>query len=414
MTMPSLVLPHGGKLIDRTAEGKERAELLDRFAGYPAVEIDRLAASDIELLATGAFSPLKGFMGRDDYESVLASNRLASGLPWTIPVTLSVSRRAAKRVSSAGDVALICPENETRAVLHLEDVFEHPKERESVQVYGTSDFAHPGVARLYGRGEVLLGGSITVVSLPKHGTLLEYRHAPAETRAAFSERGWKRIAGFQTRNPIHRAHEYIQKCALEIVDGLFLQPLVGDTKADDIPAEVSIRSYEVVTSRYYPKDRVFLGAFPGYMRYAGPREAVFHALVRKNYGCSHFIVGRDHAGVGDYYGPFDAHKIFESFGPDEIGITPLFFDHTFYCRDCEGMSSPKTCPHSLGSRCLLSGKRVRELLAEGKTPPTEHTRPEVAEILVEAYRKANGASNSEPEGERTPAGSSCAKVKKGG
>jgi sulfate adenylyltransferase len=401
-------------LVNRVAEAEGRAELLERCGDLPEVEIDRLAASDIELIATGAFSPLEGFIGREDYESVLASSRLASGLPWPIPVTLPVARDVVAGLKLSSEVVLVCKENGAKAVLHLEEVFDQPKEREAALVYGTTDSAHPGVARLYGRGEVLLSGKIALLSGPEHRTLVKYRHTPAETRAVFDERGWKRIAGFQTRNPIHRAHEYIQKCALEIVDGLFLHPLVGDTKAGDVPAEVSIRSYEVVTERYYPKERVFIGTFPAYMRYAGPREAVFHALVRKNYGCTHFIVGRDHAGVGSYYGPFDAHKIFESFDSEEVEIIPLFFDHTFYCHDCEGMCSPKTCPHPAGSRCLLSGRKVRELLAEGKTPPAEHTRPEVARMLVEAYRKTNGASGAGSKDEHPAAGTSRGTTKKGG
>jgi len=376
--------PHGGRLIDRRSSGIVAETLDEKAKVLPRVVPSAWEISDLEMIATGGFSPLEGFMLRDDYESVLDVKRLANGLPWTIPVTLAVEKPLADSLKEGSDVALADSSGVTLAVLHLEEKFAHDREKEAVQVFGTRDSLHPGVKRVISSPEVLLGGKVSVIRLPKHSDFLSYRLEPAETRRRFRERGWKRVAGFQTRNPIHRAHEYIQKCALETVDGLFVHPLVGETKEDDLPADVRIRSYEVVLSKYYPKDRTLLGVLPMAMRYAGPREAILHAIVRKNYGCTHFIVGRDHAGVGQYYGPFDAHYIFDEFDEDEIGIRPLFFDNAFYCKTCSAMATFKTCPHDSGHHLSLSGTKVRELLSRRTLPPVEVTRPEVAEVLIEA------------------------------
>jgi sulfate adenylyltransferase len=311
--------------------------------------------------------------------------RLASGAPWTIPITLSVSDKQADQLRERSDVALYQGDH-LLAVLHLAEKFTYDKQAEAQNVYGTTDDAHPGVRAIYDQGDWLLGGRISLLNRPGNPSFVQYRRDPAQTRALFRERGWRRVVAFQTRNPVHRAHEYIQKCALEIADGLLLHPIVGETKADDVPADVRIRSYEAILNHYYPAVRTVLSVLPAAMRYAGPREAIFHALIRKNYGCSHFIVGRDHAGVGNYYGTYDAHHIFDEFEPHELGITPLFFDHTFYCRACDGMASTKTCPHGQSDHVTLSGTRVRELLGAGELPPVEFSRPEVAQVLIEAYR----------------------------
>ena len=374
---------HGGTLVNRIVEGQERNRLLESSARFPSIELDQWALSDVEMIAIGGFSPLDGFLTRRDYESVVANRRLASGLVWTIPVTLAVSQEQARGLS--GDVALTS-RGTVVAVLRVEDAYAPDKSREAQQVLGTTDSAHPGVKRLEATGEVYLGGRLSVVNRPPAATFAPYRLDPKDTRRLFAERGWTRIVAFQTRNPIHRAHEYLQKCALEICDGMLLHPIVGETKGDDMPAAVRMKSYEVLLAHYYPKDRVILAVNPASMRYAGPREAIFHALIRKNYGCTHFIVGRDHAGVGKFYGTYDAQRIFEEFSPQEIGITPLCFENAAYCTVCGSMVSSKTCPHAPEHHVSLSGTKVRELLQSGTPPPSEVSRPEVAAVLNEAMR----------------------------
>jgi len=378
-----IITSHGGRLVNRIVQGSEREQLLGRAGGLPRLELDAWALSDIECLAIGAFSPLEGFMTRADYEGVVANRRLASGVVWTIPVTLGVGAEQAKTLN--GDIALAA-NGEIVAVLHLEDVFTPDKGREAEAVFRTTDASHPGVARLQAAGATYLGGRLSVVNRPTPSTFLPYRLDPAETRRLFAERGWQRIVAFQTRNPVHRAHEYIQKCALEICDGMLLHPIIGETKGDDISAEVRMRSYEVLLEHYYPKDRVILAVNPASMRYAGPNEAIFHALIRKNYGCTHFIVGRDHAGVGKFYGTYDAQRLFDAFTPEELGITPLRFENTAYCRVCGAMVSSKTCPHGAEQQVSLSGTKVRELLQGGQAPPPEVSRPEVAQVLIEAMK----------------------------
>jgi sulfate adenylyltransferase len=381
-----LIAPHGGELKINYASEAERVELQKRALSLPQIPVGSRQLADLEMLAIGAYSPLDGFLTRADYLSVVNELHLSNGLPWSIPITLAVTREQAANLKEGSQVALVDAQGVLLAVLTIEEKYHYDKQHEARQVYRTEEEAHPGVKVLYEQGDVLLGGPVRVVQLQQQ-TFAQYRYTPTQSRALFQERGWKRIVAFQTRNPVHRAHEYIQKCALETVDGLYLHPLVGDTKGDDIPADVRMRCYEVLLENYYPANRVILGVLPAAMRYAGPREAVFHALLRKNYGCSHFIVGRDHAGVGNYYGTYDAHHIFTNFDPAKLGITPMFFDHTFFCRVCDAMASSKTCPHDREQHVILSGTKVRQLLRSGEIPPREFSRPEVAKILVEAMRE---------------------------
>ena len=394
----SPIPPHGGTLVDRVLRGPEREQALERLPGLRRVELAPTAVADLEMIGVGALSPLTGFMGEADYRRVVDELRLSSGLVWSLPITLAVSAEVARTIRPDEEIALVEPGGRALALMTVREQFTYDKRREAAQVYRTTDEAHPGVARVYAQGEVLLGGEVWVINKPSDQSFAEFRFTPAETRQLFRDRGWKRIVGFQTRNPIHRAHEYLQKAALETVDGLFLNPLVGETKGDDIPAEVRMRSYLRLLELYYPKDRVVLGVFPAAMRYAGPREAIFHAICRKNYGCTHFIVGRDHAGVGKYYGTYDAQRIFDEFKPEELGIIPLFFEHTFYCKACGSMASYKTCPHDDAQHLILSGTKVRELLRAGERPPVEYTRPEVADILIEAMRQDGRAAGQVPAG----------------
>jgi sulfate adenylyltransferase len=369
-----LIDPHGGKLVDRTGPRPEGVEKLEQIALTPR------ELSDLDMLASGALSPLEGFMARHDYERVVDEMRLANGVPWALPVCLSVDNEP-----HGDQVALTDAEGNALAVLDVEQAYEYDREREADRCFGTTDEAHPGVARLYRQKPLYLAGRVTVFERVEP-SFPELALDPAETRATFAERGWRRVVGFQTRNPIHRAHEYLTKGALETVDGLLIHPLVGETKSDDVPAATRVECYRILVERYYPQERVLVAAFPAAMRYAGPREAIWHAICRKNYGCSHFIVGRDHAGVGDYYGTYDAQRIFDEFEHHELDIEPMFFEHAFFCRVCGQMATPKTCPHGGDDHVFLSGTKVRELLANGQLPPAEFSRPEVAEVLIDAYR----------------------------
>lgn len=378
--------PHGGALELRLASDDERAELLAKASALPTIEAkSRRVASDLELLAVGALSPNRGFMNEADYNSVVQEMRLASGLPWSLPVTLSATEEEAQGLSS-GSQAAITFEGRVVAVIDVEDVYRYDVRTEATATYRTADAEHPGVAYLQSQGPVYVGGDVTVLENVFGHEFAQYRLTPLQLREEIAQRGWKTVVAFQTRNPIHRAHEYLTKVALEMVDGLVIHPLVGGTKGDDIPADTRMKCYEVLMANYYPQNRVILSVFPAAMRYAGPREAIWHALLRKNYGMTHFIVGRDHAGVGTYYGTYDAQLIFEQFEPGELGIWPLKFEHSFYCTKCQSMGSDKTCPHGKEDRVFLSGTQVREMLTRGEVPPVEFTRPEVAQILIDDAR----------------------------
>ncbi len=385
------IKPHGGMLVNRIVSGKEKLKLQEKCGQMEKIILNPREVSDLDMIAVGAFSPLYGFMCQAEYLSVVEYGRLPRGFPWTIPITLGVDEKDADKFKAGCDIALYDQKENLLGVLHLHEKYLFDKEKEAKQVFRTTDSAHPGVNYLQKMGKVLLGGPVSMINRPPASPFDNYRLDPIETRTLFKEKGWTKIVAFQTRNPIHRAHEYIQKCALETVEGLLIHPLVGATKKDDIPASVRMDCYKTLIENYYPKDRVVLSIFPAAMRYAGPREAVFHALVRKNYGCTHFIVGRDHAGVGNYYGTYDAQQIFNSFSREEIDIVPLCFEHAFFCKKCNEMATPKTCPHTSGDRISLSGTAVRGMLKDGIMPPEEFSRPEVAKILIE-----NAHNNKSP------------------
>ena len=385
--------PHGGELVDRLAPEEQRDELLRRAEGLTKVVLGPRALSDLEMISTGVFSPLTGFMVSEDYDSVVETMRLKNGLVWSLPITLPIGEEEAGDIRVGEEIALADGTGRILATMIVEDRYSYDKEHEAQQVFGTTSDEHPGVAAVYRQKDVLLGGEVTLlVDDPNPKPFPEYHYGPRELRKVFAEKGWKRVVGFQTRNPVHRSHEYIQKSALEIVDGLLLNPLVGETRSADIPADVRMRSYETILDRYYPKDRTLLAVFPAAMRYGGPREAIFHAICRKNYGCTHFIVGRDHAGPGKdsqgnpFYGDYEAQHIFDEFEDDEIGLTPLFFEHAFFCLECQGMGTTKTCPHDSEYHVFISGTKVREMLSKGEYPPPEFSRPEVIEVLMEGQR----------------------------
>ncbi len=389
--MSDLVPPHGGQLKPLLLDQDEQAAELERAQSLLPVRMTSRETSDLIMLGIGAFSPLEGFMHRDDYLKVVQTMHLANGTLWPIPITLAVSKEQSGQIRIGQDIALIDDESDTlMATMTVEEKFTYDKHYEAKHVFRTEDQAHPGVAKVFAQSDIYLAGPVKVLSEGGYPERFGAFYArPAETRAIFAQLGWKKVAAFQTRNPIHRSHEYVTKIALEVSDGILIHPLVGKLKDDDIPAEVRMKCYEVLLENYYPRDRVICKVYPMEMRYGGPREAVLHAIFRQNFGCSHLIVGRDHAGVGNYYGPFDAQKIFDDFAADELAIKPLNIDWTFWCYKCEGMASTKTCPHGKEDRLLISGTKLREMLARGEKPAKEFSRPEVIEILIDYYRTIN-------------------------
>ncbi|NPD90333.1 MAG: sulfate adenylyltransferase [Asgard group archaeon] len=379
-----LILPHGGKIVDLVVKDEKiRFDLIEKAKTLTKVNLNERGLADLECIATGIYSPLTGFLEEKDYKSVLNEMRLTDGTIWPIPITLAVSEDVSSKFK-VGDEASLMWDDVHIGLMKVSSIYKPDKKEEAIKVYKTEDISHPGVDALYKTEDVYLGGEIQLIEELPHKEFNEYRFTPKHTRAIFEEKGWKTVVAFQTRNPIHRAHEHLQKIALEYVDGLFINPLVGATKKDDISASVRMESYNIILNSYYPRDRYFLGVYPANMRYAGPREAILHAISRQNYGCSHFIVGRDHAGVGDYYGTYEAQEIFDQFSKDELLITPLKFEHAFYCRICEQMVTKRTCPHGKDAHVFLSGTKVREMLNNGEMLPREFTRPEVAMILIDS------------------------------
>lgn len=380
---------HGGPLVHAVAQQPDRERWLEDAPKLPSLEIGACTAADLECIATGAYSPLRGFMGRADYESVLKEMHLESGTAWTLPITLTATEDQVDTIGRADEVVLTS-NGEPLAILHVEEIFTYDRQAEARHVYRTEDPAHPGVASLATQGSHLIGGPISLIGLPSRRAFPSRRITPLQMRREFASRGWRQVAGFQTRRPMHRAHEYLTKCVLETVDGLLLHALASGTKVDNVSAKTRLGAYQALIDDFYPAARVILGVFPATMRYAGPREAVFHALCRKNYGCTHFIVGRDHAGFSSYYGSFEAHTIFDEFTPEELGIAPVLVDHAFWCRLCSQMATAKTCPHSPEERVALSGTEVRRRLTAGESVPQEFTRPQVAEVLREAMQAEHG------------------------
>ena len=402
--MNGLLSPHGGKLVERQVRGAEREERLHQARLLPAVTLDAWELAQVEMFATGALSPLEGFLREADYDSVVDRMQLSDGTVWPLPVTLSLTEGEADLWREGKDLALKTPDGQQVAVLHQPELFPYNRMVEAKLVYGTTDPSHPGVARVLAQGPYYVGGRLSVLDLPGSREYAEYRLTPAQTRQEFARRGWQQVVGFQATGPIHRAHEYLLRCALETADGLMIHPAVGKDDGEDLPAAIRLRCIRALLDHYFPLDRAMLVVNPMVTRFGGPREAIFHAILRQNYGCSHFIIGRDLASVGKFYGPMDAQKIFERYGREQLAVTPLFFDNAFYCGACQGMATIKTCAHPISERVTLSGTAVRQILAEGKEPPPEFTRPEIAEILKEAY-PAPGEPAADASADRVKASS---------
>ena len=383
--MDYLIPPHGKKLVNRVLDEESKKEYNEKLKYLKKIFLNEREISDLYMISIGAFSPIEGFLNKEDYENVVKDMRLKNGIVWPIPITLSISQDEKEEIAKEKEIALFDSKNNCIGIMEVEEIYEYDKKKEALNVYKTDDEKHPGVSYLYSQEKYLIGGKVWMLNEPIWEEFKDFWYTPFQTRNIFIKKGWKKIVGFQTRNPIHRAHEFIIKTALEIVDGVFINPLVGQTKKDDVPAHVRMECYQILIDKYFPKDRVFMGVYGGYMRYAGPREAVLHAIVRKNFGCTHFIIGRDHAGVGNYYGPFDAQNIFNEFEKKEIEIEPLFFENAFYCRKCGEMRTIKTCPHNDEYHLSFSGSKMREMFRAGEIPPAEFIRPEIVNILMKWY-----------------------------
>ncbi len=386
--MSNLVSPHGGELVNRLVPEAEKAERLAEAEQLDRIPLSTREVSDLIMIGMGAFSPVIGFMDEADYLGSLRDMHLPNGTMWPIPITLAPPNGEADHIGEGEHVALVDGESgEIVGTMMVTSKYTYDKAEECKHVFGTNDPEHPGVAKTMAQGDVCIAGEVMVLSEGGYPERFPNEYArPAETRASFDENGWSTVVAFQTRNPLHRSHEYLTKVALEIADGLFIHPIVGALKAGDIPAETRQACYDVLLENYYPKDRVELKVYPMEMRYAGPREAILHAIIRQNFGCSHLCVGRDHAGVGDYYGTYEAQEIFDDLAPDDLELEPLKFEHTYYCHACQGMASAKTCPHDSDQHVFISGTKLREMLANGERPPVEFSRPEVVEVLMKYYQ----------------------------
>lgn len=380
-----MITPHGGKLINLFAKEHELKDLEITAQKLKSITVSQRVLCDIEMLGLGAFSPLKGFTSKKDFNSIIKDVRLENGIIWPIPITLPINQDTYNEIKKEPKITLKNEKDDAVAILKIEDIYEPDQNLEANCIFKTTDTNHPAVKHLFEAGKYYIAGEIKVLK-HTYNEFPEFNLGCEGTRQIFAKRGWNKIVAFQTRNPVHRAHEYLLKCALETVDGLLLHPTMGETKGDDIPASIRMKCYKK-TLEFFPKDRALLCIMPASMRYAGPKEAILHAIIRKNYGCTHFIVGRDHAGVGKYYGTYDAQKIFSEFKPEELGIQTIFFEHSFYCKACDGMSSFKTCPHDSSNHVILSGTKVREMLRNGETPPEEFTRPEIAQILIQSMKE---------------------------
>ena len=372
-----MINAYGGKLVNRVTNTNP--------SGLFSINISADLANDVENIADGIFSPLEGFLNKDDFESVVANGIFQApdgrSIQWTIPIVLDVDEETGKKMKESGDVLLKNPEGTGIAILHTGDVYSFDKKTTASGIYGTNDDSHPGVAKTCGMKDFLVGGKIDYIQKPNESEIRKYRMTPVETREAFSKAGWKKIVAFQTRNPPHVAHEILQKTAITTRDGVFVNPLIGKKKSGDFKDDVIIKSYETMIENYYPKNRCILGTLHTEMKYAGPKEAIHHAIMRQNYGCTHIIIGRDHAGVGNFYDPFAAQKIFDDY-PD-LEIAPIFFPAFFYCKKCLTFTNPKACPHDEESREQISGTKLRSLIKEGKAPSEFILRPEVAKLIIE-------------------------------
>ena len=373
MSEDNSIKPHGGVLINRTID--------EEPTGLISIQISEDLGNDVENIADGIFSPLEGFLGQQDFESVVSKGRLANGLAWTIPIVLDVDEQTASKIKDAGDILLENPHGIRIAVLHVEETYSFDKEKTALGIYGTNDLSHPGVAKTMSMKEYLVGGKIDLICRPEQTEIRKYRLTPIQTREAFAKAGWKTICAFQTRNPPHVAHEMLQKTSITTRDGVFVNPIIGKKKSGDFVDEVIVKCYETMIESYYPENRCRLGTLHTEMKYAGPKEAIHHAIMRQNYGCTHIIIGRDHAGVGKFYDPFAAQKIFDDY--PELEIAPVFFPAFFYCKKCLTYTNPKACPHDDDAKEQISGTKLREMIQNGQAPSQYILRPEVAKVILD-------------------------------